>query len=441
MVALTHADLILICSVQPAPDLIRLRGTSSGESSNKVVNRLVKDISRQGALRAHRRLFLRVHRFNLDKDKTLGFVTKKKVRQPEWYLHEALLKRHAPLSEFQGVEYPPENEDGYDEPVGLLFARTKHEDTIQSDLDALLMGMVADDNFCDSPPVNDAIDVIIDEANLSPAQDSMPVAALAESTVMLEESTAISVALPRSPPFISSDVGLPAATWARRLGGMSHSSALDKFLDDRKELSKLQQAQFWAVVKEVTTMLGVSASENSKVEAICSGWNRKHFDIAGVNGVGLIGLMSKAHAQKILRKSGRNILATQLGIREQPLMPSMAPWEPEYAASLSSFSFGSACPPQFQTPFGSSQPPPQLSWAPAPRDPPPLAEQPPKKKKAVEMPEEVRYMDVDGLSHRQLGVALKMVSLGQHRDRPVRVRDLKKHFEDQNNDRHVLKFT
>lgn len=80
--------------------------TSSGESANKVVNRLVKDVSRQNALRARRRLFLRIHRFNLDKEEKLAFVTKKKARSIEWYLRERLLRCHGLLSEYEGIDFP-----------------------------------------------------------------------------------------------------------------------------------------------------------------------------------------------------------------------------------------------------------------------------------------------------------------------------------------------
>lgn len=87
---------------------------------------------------------LRAHRRNLAKGKLLGFAMKEKVRSPERHLHEVLLKRHAPLSELQDLNFPPEIEDECDEPVGLLFAREKHEGATQADLDALPMGVAID---------------------------------------------------------------------------------------------------------------------------------------------------------------------------------------------------------------------------------------------------------------------------------------------------------
>jgi hypothetical protein len=49
-------------------DLIRFASTSQGEAANKQMNKLGQDVTRQGAERSHERLWLRVSRYNLDKD-------------------------------------------------------------------------------------------------------------------------------------------------------------------------------------------------------------------------------------------------------------------------------------------------------------------------------------------------------------------------------------
>jgi hypothetical protein len=49
-----------------------------------------------------------------------------------------------PLSEYKDIEFLPKIDDGYVEPIGLFFAREKHDKTIRSNLEALLMGMAAD---------------------------------------------------------------------------------------------------------------------------------------------------------------------------------------------------------------------------------------------------------------------------------------------------------
>ena len=55
-------------------DYIRLRGTSQGESTNKLINRMTKEVGRQSADTADKRLWLWVTRFNLAKDEVLKKV-------------------------------------------------------------------------------------------------------------------------------------------------------------------------------------------------------------------------------------------------------------------------------------------------------------------------------------------------------------------------------
>jgi hypothetical protein len=119
-------------------DQLRMQGTSTGESFNKQINRLVKFIGQQGADRADARMWLRVGRYNLQKDATLAKVLK--IRQPrtfEWYLHELLLGWMPNLSAYQNIEFPPKLPDGYDEPIGIEFARYKEWEKVQSEMDTM----------------------------------------------------------------------------------------------------------------------------------------------------------------------------------------------------------------------------------------------------------------------------------------------------------------
>jgi hypothetical protein len=89
-------------------DQLRMQGTSTGESFNKQINHFVKFIGRQGADWADARMWLRVGRYNLQKDATPAKALK--IRQPqtfEWYLHELLLGRMPNLSAYQNIEFPP----------------------------------------------------------------------------------------------------------------------------------------------------------------------------------------------------------------------------------------------------------------------------------------------------------------------------------------------
>jgi hypothetical protein len=60
----------------PESEKIRLRGTSGGESNNKVVNRLVENIGQQGPELAYMKFLLRAHRWNIDIDRRLSKVLK-----------------------------------------------------------------------------------------------------------------------------------------------------------------------------------------------------------------------------------------------------------------------------------------------------------------------------------------------------------------------------
>jgi hypothetical protein len=67
--------------------------------------------------------------------------------------------------------------------------------------------------------------------------------------------------------------------------------------------SLMQNMEFWTIVTEATPMLPPNASNNAKAELVCTSWNCKHFQLTGVNGMGL-GLMCKLKAKQILDKAG-----------------------------------------------------------------------------------------------------------------------------------------
>jgi hypothetical protein len=107
------------------PDYVRIRGTSQGESSNRLINVLTNEIGRQTAETADKQLWLRVTRYNLRKDKTMQKVLGlKKIRSMEWFLHQALLSEHPNLSIYNDQEFPAEPAD-YFEPIGVQYGRHK----------------------------------------------------------------------------------------------------------------------------------------------------------------------------------------------------------------------------------------------------------------------------------------------------------------------------
>ena len=130
---------VAIDPADPYSDQLRMQGTSTAESFNKQLNRLVKFIGRQSAEQADiMRMWLRVGRYNLQKDAKLAKVLEiKEPRSFEWFLHELLLGRIPNLLAYRDIKFPPELPDGYDEPIGVEFARYKEWDKVQSDIDMI----------------------------------------------------------------------------------------------------------------------------------------------------------------------------------------------------------------------------------------------------------------------------------------------------------------
>ena len=83
---------------------------------------MVKSVSRQSAELAYKKMWLRVTRFNLDKDiKLAQMLGIQNPRSMEWHLHEAILKAHPGLSAYENMNFPPELPPGYFEPIGIDY--------------------------------------------------------------------------------------------------------------------------------------------------------------------------------------------------------------------------------------------------------------------------------------------------------------------------------
>jgi hypothetical protein len=78
-------------------------------------------------------MWLRVGRFNLQKDAVLAQVLKiRQLQTFEWYLHELLIGRMPQLSAYQNIEFPPKLPDGYDEPIGVEFTLVMGQGTVRN---------------------------------------------------------------------------------------------------------------------------------------------------------------------------------------------------------------------------------------------------------------------------------------------------------------------
>ena len=110
-------------------ELLRLRGTSGGESNNKETNRLVQNIGIQGAVLAYMKFLLRAYRWNLDKDMKLKDILGIDVpRELEWYLHEEL---KAYCIKYARIVVPAQHDmEKHAEPIGPMYNKWKEWEKI-----------------------------------------------------------------------------------------------------------------------------------------------------------------------------------------------------------------------------------------------------------------------------------------------------------------------
>jgi hypothetical protein len=121
------------------PDYMRGRGTSQGESTNRLFNLLVSDLATQSADLGDKRLWIRITRYNLAKDEKLKNVLGiAKPRTLDWYVHEAALRRYPALSVYQDYVFPPRLADDDFEPIGMLYGRHKDMERVQQQRSSLL---------------------------------------------------------------------------------------------------------------------------------------------------------------------------------------------------------------------------------------------------------------------------------------------------------------
>ena len=118
------------------PDLFCLRGESMVESVNKIVNKLVYEITRMSAELAHTKTWLRMTNINLKKDAVLQHHLKIECpRTIDWFLQEALINKHPHLKSNNKTIFPSIKK-GYDEPyIGIGYGKLKSDERIQNELD------------------------------------------------------------------------------------------------------------------------------------------------------------------------------------------------------------------------------------------------------------------------------------------------------------------
>jgi hypothetical protein len=299
-------------SDSPHTDFLRMRGTSPGESANKCANKLTADIGRQSGSRGHKRLWLRVNRFNLDKDRKIQNIIG--IDRPcgvEWYLHEMLLERKSNLSEYSGIHFPPVPETDYDEPIGIEYLRYKEWSHVQTELDALkAMELSESQQMLKSmhPYQVSLTQDVTNEPRQPVASTDSQLPQLSEAASMQTTTTIIMPDLRAKRP----DFGQPQSVWSRKLGGIQRVSLLDVYLDPKQPLSIFQQNEFALIVSETYKMTEYDGDQ--LIAAIASAWNTRHLQLAINNGIGLFGRMRLEHVLSLLKASGNRVLQAQLQV-------------------------------------------------------------------------------------------------------------------------------
>jgi hypothetical protein len=308
------------------PDYMRLGSTSQGESTNQVINRMTNDIGSQSAQTADKRLWLRFTRLNLAKDLKIRKITKtKQPRDMEWYIHEALLRDMLDLSMYKHIEFPPEIQDDYFEPIGIEYGRYKEWEKVQASIDRLSQLTLLEENAAieDGPTVMDVDDFALTPPTPTPV--SVPPTPTPTNTTTGMLPSTVPSQYPPKPAHMPVDLYSTQAKWGRCLGPMSAYtvSILNTYLPQNKALMYGQRKAFWDTVIEAKSMNG-GASADKIVSTIIEIWNNKHFlSIQGGASFGLGGMMRAGHAKSLLQQQAYTLKAIQMrGLHPSKPSPS-----------------------------------------------------------------------------------------------------------------------
>jgi hypothetical protein len=333
------------------PDYIRLRGTSQGESTNRLINKLTNDIGQQTAETADKRLWLRVTRYNLEKDRVMQKVLGlKKIRSMEWYLHQAVLQQHPKISAYANLQFPDDIPEDYEEPIGIEYGRWKKWNDTEI-LSARSYELSANNRTTSSPDqeLQDGTEqesqMLLDEtgqvlepemppllqdqlainigASTAATEMAAPMAISASTTEsnVVAAPMASTVASPnrsQRPP----DFYAPQNNWSRSLKPMTahRVTVANTYLVESTKLTPYQNQAFYQFLQTARTFHGgEQANPEHLPSRIMEIWNTRHFQLLGENdGIGLGGLIRLNHVKAILRTRGNAVRAAQAGGSNPP---------------------------------------------------------------------------------------------------------------------------
>ena len=291
----------------PGSVKVRLRGTSGGESNNKVINRLMHNIGRQGPKLGYMKFMLRAHRWNIDIDRRLKLVLSiKEPRTLEWYLHKAL---QSYCASYGRMVYPPEftlsdefNVDKGWEPIGIYYGRYSRWQEVDEKVQIPMQVESESLSATDDPESTTTSTSAATSPPPPPAQNSPPAAAAPSASSSSPPSSS------PQPQWNTAhgrkgDTASPASSCYRRLGGhMPTATALNVYLPDNVPLSELQHETFWRIVIGWETVhrnrLGTRGTDRQAQE-VADSWKHGHLQMIrqNINYVGYGGLIRAQHAK------------------------------------------------------------------------------------------------------------------------------------------------
>ena len=280
----------------PYSDFIRLRGTSQGESTNRLTNQLVAELTMQSAELADKRLWLRMTRFNLAKDASLQKILGlQKVRSMDWFLQQELLKLHPGLSLYHGQSFPPELPNDYYEPIGIEYGRQK--DWIH--FDRMLVQWQLDKP---RPPATTVVPMD-EEATPTIISVAPPPAARLPNTS--SETT--------TSPSRTNNYG-PQARWSRSLTPMTahHVSVSTIYHHKSVKFDEMQWRYFWRAVGQAEEFTGGTAPADEVYRLAARNWNEAHLQLCASGSIGLGGKLRDSHVRALLKQRGKQIKHSQV---------------------------------------------------------------------------------------------------------------------------------
>jgi hypothetical protein len=359
------------------PDLIRLRGTNTSESTNKVVNRSMQNATRMRQILGAAKAKLRIHLHNLMKDRMFGGKTGRIAKNVLWMLREANWQM---AQSIDGLESDASIEDRFppskpiEEPIGLKFMYYKNYLTHQEQhyLEGVLAGETprlpvaaaptnsasmdlspdGDDDFNDDLVMNFDLDGAVEEHRQRHAvAEELPVAAdsneelLATLRTVSEQSSEKRPAT-RSPAATSTSNDLSnqesqskkrrvesegSSVWNRKPGNRALPSPVRMSVTLPMNSGQLEQA---------SRILATLATDGSPQRLITTtgtakllreAWNKMEFASCLTDGKSFGGTMTLTVADSVVR----SVLNTQVAARGSGMaMQLLTPLEVQSAAPL-----------------------------------------------------------------------------------------------------------